>query len=57
MVDSKTIELYEKRIERCFGVAEKCAEGTWAHDFWTRTAMALLRKLNNMLGEDRIHGT
>ena len=57
MVDSKTIELYEKRIERCFGVAEKCAEGTWAHDFWTRTAMALLRKLNNMLGEDRIRGT
>ena len=57
MVDSKTIELYEKRIERCFGVAEQCVEGTWAHNFWARTAMTLLRKLNNMLGEDRIHGT
>jgi len=57
MVDSKTIELYEKRIERCFGVAEQCVEGTWAHNFWTRTAMTLLRKLNNMLRKDRIHGT
>ena len=51
MIDSKKIELYEKRIKRCFGVAEQCAEGTWAHNFWTRTAIALLRKLNNMLRE------
>lgn len=57
MVSSETIKLYEQRIERCFGVAEKCAEGTWAHQFWTRTAITMLRQLNLMLGEDRIRGT
>jgi hypothetical protein len=57
MVSSETIKLYEQRIERCFGVAEKCTEGTWAHQFWTRTAITMLRQLNLMLGEDRIRGT
>jgi len=58
MVDSKTIQLYEQRIARCFGMAEKFTPDTWGHEFWTRTAMALLHKLNLMLcdNEDKVHG-
>jgi hypothetical protein len=55
VVDSKTIQLYEKRIDRCYTVMDRCKEGSWAHQFWMHTATALLHKLNLMLGEDRYH--
>ena len=45
------IRLYERRIDNCFAARDMCNEGTWAYDFWQRTAMALLRQLNRNMSQ------
>ncbi len=45
------IRLYEQRIDNCWAARNACDEGTWAFDFWQRTAMALLRQLNRKMNE------
>jgi len=51
MMDNIEFQLYEKRIDSCWATVEKCAEGTWAKDYWKKTAMLLLRKMNQKLNE------
>jgi hypothetical protein len=51
---NETLQLYERRIDNCWHVANSFADGTWGKDFWTQNAMYLLRKLNSELnGENK----
>lgn len=45
------IEQYEHRIDNCFAARDMCKKGTWAFEFWQRTAMALLRQLNRNMSQ------
>ena len=42
------IELYERRIDNCFSAAIRATDPQMK-EFWNRTAMTLLRKLNRMI--------
>jgi len=50
-ISTKEIRLFERRIDNCFAARDMCDEGTWAFDFWQRTAMTLLRSLNRKINE------
>ena len=49
----KVVQLFEKRIDASMEAASRCEEGTWAHTFWTKNHVILLRKLNNYLGNHK----
>ena len=51
IITTNEIQLSEQRIDNCFTAMGRCTEGTWAFDFWQRTAMALLRQLNRKMNE------
>ena len=51
IITTNEIQLTEQRIDNCFTAMGRCTEGTWAFDFWQRTAMALLRQLNRKMNE------
>ena len=51
IITTKEIQLTEERIDHCFTAMGRCAEGTWAFEFWQRTAMTLLRQLNRKMNE------
>ena len=54
-MDSRTFELYERRIDNCWHAADGFAEGTWGKDYWRQNAMALLRKMNSKLNGGFTH--
>ena len=51
IITTSEIQLTEQRIDNCYTAMNRCDEGTWAFDFWQRTAMALLRQLNRKMNE------
>ena len=51
IITTKEIQLTEERIDHCFTAMGRCTEGTWAFEFWQRTAMTLLRQLNRKMNE------
>ena len=54
-MDSRTFELYERRIDNCWHAADGFAEGTWGKDYCRQNAMALLRKMNSKLNGGFTH--
>lgn len=50
-ISTSEIKLYEQRIDSCFAARDRCEEGTWAFDYWQKTAMYLLRRLNEKLSQ------
>ena len=54
-MDSRTFELYERRIDNCWHAADGFAEGTWGKDFWRQNAMYLLRRMNSKINGGFTH--
>ena len=52
-MDNIEFQLYEKRIDSCWATVEKCAEGTWAKDYWQKTAMLLFTVIKGFLKIDQ----
>jgi len=49
MLSTREIQLYEQRIDNCFAARDRCEEDSWGFHFWQKTAMALLRTLNQKM--------
>ena len=49
MLSTREIQLYEQRIDNCFAARDRCEEDSWGFHFWQKTAIALLRKLNQKM--------
>jgi len=48
-LSTRELQLYERRIDNCFAARDRCEEDSWGFYFWQKTAMALLRKLNQKM--------
>jgi len=45
------VELMEKRIDAAMTARDRCAEGSWGDEYWSRVIAQLLRQLNRYIND------
>ena len=47
------LEILEKRIDSAMTARDRCAEGSWGEDYWSKVVAHLMRQLNRYVNDDK----
>ena len=57
VLETRIVQLYERRLDNCLNARDACGEGTWGWTFWQKTFTILLRRMNLQLTGAKCYGS
>ena len=57
VLDSRMIQLYERRLDNCLMARDSCEEDSWGWTFWHSRFTILLRQMNVELTGAKCYGS
>jgi hypothetical protein len=49
---TEVVKIYERRIANAYEARDRCKDGSWGYEYWTKVAAYLLRNLNRYIHLD-----
>ena len=54
MIMTTKLEILEKRIDSAMTARDRCAEGSWGEDYWSKVVAHLMRQLNRYVNGEKL---